>query len=31
MRRFLDTLGSVASPLVFAIAVALASDGLKWW
>ena len=31
MRRFLGTLGSIASPLVFAVAVAIASDGLKWW
>jgi hypothetical protein len=30
MRRFVDTLVSIASPLVFAIAVAAASDGLKW-
>jgi hypothetical protein len=30
MRRFIDTLGSIASPLAFAIAVVLASDGLKW-
>ena len=31
MRRFFYTLGSIASPLVFAVAVAVASDGLKWW
>jgi hypothetical protein len=31
MRRFLDTLVSIASPLAFAVAVAVASDGLKWW
>ena len=30
MRRFVDTLVSIASPLAFALAVALASDGLKW-
>jgi hypothetical protein len=30
MRRFLDTLVSIASPLAFAVAVVLASDGLKW-
>jgi hypothetical protein len=30
MRRFLDTLVSLASPLAFAIAVAVASGGLKW-
>ena len=30
MRRFLDTLVSIASPLAFAFAVALASNGLKW-
>jgi hypothetical protein len=31
MRRFLETFGSIASPLAFAVAVAMASDGLKWW
>ena len=31
MRRFLDTLGSIASPLVFVVAVVAGSDGLKWW
>jgi hypothetical protein len=31
MRRFLESLGSIASPLAFAVAVAIASDGLKWW
>jgi len=30
VRRFLDSLGAIATPLAFAIAVALASDGLKW-
>jgi hypothetical protein len=30
MRRWLETLGSIVSPLAFAVAVALASDGLKW-
>ena len=30
MRRFVDTLVSIASPLAFAVAVALATDGLKW-
>jgi hypothetical protein len=30
MRRFIDTVGPIASPLAFAIAVALASEGLKW-
>ena len=30
MRRILDTMGSIMSPLAFAIAVALATDGLKW-
>ena len=30
MRRVVDTLVSIASPLAFALAVALASDGLKW-
>ncbi len=30
MRRFIDTLVSIASPLAFAIAVAAAADGLKW-
>jgi hypothetical protein len=31
MRRFLDSIGAIASPLAFAVAVAIASDGLKWW
>jgi hypothetical protein len=30
VRRFLDSLAAIATPLAFAIAVALASDGLKW-
>ena len=30
MRRFLDTVVSIASPLAFTIAVALALNGLKW-
>jgi hypothetical protein len=30
MRRFLDMIGSIATPLAFALAVALASEGLKW-
>jgi len=29
VRRFLDTLFSIAAPLAFTLAVA-ASDGLKW-
>jgi hypothetical protein len=30
VRRFLDTLFSIAAPLAFTLAVAIASDGLKW-
>jgi hypothetical protein len=30
MRRFIDTLVSIGSPLTFAIAVAAAAHGLKW-
>jgi hypothetical protein len=30
VRRFLDRLASIASPIAFAIAVAITSDGLKW-
>ncbi len=30
MRQFLDTLVALVSPVAFAVAVAVASDGLKW-
>jgi hypothetical protein len=30
VRRFLDRLASMASPLVFVVAVVAGSDGLKW-
>jgi hypothetical protein len=30
MRRYLDRLASIASPLAFVVAVVAASDGLKW-
>jgi len=30
MRRFLANITPIASPLAFAVAVALASEGLKW-
>jgi hypothetical protein len=30
VRRFLDRLASIASPLAFVVAVVVGSDGLKW-
>jgi hypothetical protein len=30
VRRFMDRLASIASPLVFVVAIVAGSDGLKW-